>query len=408
MSSAGAAEDFDRLWAELAPIGRDPGGGYQRLAFNQADLQLRAWFRAQAEDRGLTLDEDGNGNQWAWWGEPGPGSVVTGSHLDSVPGGGAYDGPLGVVSSFLAVDRLRAAGFRPSRSICVANFCDEEGGRFGVACAGSRLLTGSIDAPSLLARTDREGVSLAEARRAAGLADEAAGPDLERVRRIGVFVELHVEQGRALIETGSPVGVASAVWPHGRWRLEFRGKGDHAGTTRIIDRADPVIPLAHAVLGAREAACNHDALATIGRIEVLPGATNAIANRAVAWLDARAPHADQVRAVVDEVATRARHSSDDQGVGMDLSEESYSGGAEFGIELRDRLAAVVKDRLGTVEVLATGAGHDAAILAAVVPSAMLFVRNPTGVSHDPAEHAERDDCLAGVAALTGVLEALSS
>src|ERR1700712_4647343 len=124
--------------ADIADIGRDPGtGGYRRFAWNDADMVLREWFVGEASARGMDLVEDGNGNQFAWWGS-GTDALMVGSHLDSVPDGGAYDGPLGVVSSFAAIDQLRAGGFTPTRPIVVGNFADEEGARFGIACAGSQ------------------------------------------------------------------------------------------------------------------------------------------------------------------------------------------------------------------------------------------------------------------------------
>lgn len=406
---------FEPLWAELAPIGRGVDGGYRRLAWSAPDLAMRDWFRAQAASRGLLLDEDRNGNQWAWWGEPAPGAVVTGSHLDSVPGGGAYDGPLGVVSGFLAIDRLRAGpgargggpGARDTRPVAVVNFAEEEGGRFGVACLGSRLLTGSIGPDRAAGLTDVDGLSLAEVWRGAGLDPAAAGADPERLGRIGTFVELHVEQGRRLAELGVPVGVATAVWPHGRWRYDFAGRGDHAGTTRLADRSDPVLPLASTVLAARAAAeAAGDAVATVGKLAAHPGAVNAIASRATAWLDARAPDEATVRAVLGAVTAAAEDAGRSHRVAVRVAEESWSGGAGFGAQLRARLARVVSERLGSVAELPTGAGHDAAVLAAHVPAAMLFVRNPTGTSHDPAESATVEDCLAGVDALTAVLEDL--
>src|SRR5207245_6827482 len=139
--------------SDLAGIGRDTRrGGYSRHGFDSAERELREWFTAEASRRGLELETDRNGNLWAWWGSPGPNAVITGSHLDSVPGGGAFDGPLGVVSSLAAVDILRAKGFTPRRPLAVVVFVEEEGGRFGVPCLGSRWMTGGIDAdraPSL-------------------------------------------------------------------------------------------------------------------------------------------------------------------------------------------------------------------------------------------------------------------
>ena len=151
------------LLAPIERIGRDPRtGGYRRFAWNDADMELREWFAGEAEARGMAYEEDGNGNQIAWLGaghgggdgEDGADALLLGSHLDSVPDGGAYDGPLGVVSSFAALDQLRRDGFVPSRPIAVACFADEEGARFGVACAGSRLAAGTLAPEKALALTD--------------------------------------------------------------------------------------------------------------------------------------------------------------------------------------------------------------------------------------------------------------
>src|SRR3954451_24525280 len=200
------------MWADLLPVGRSAATkGYRRFAWTRADLTLREWFAAEAARRGLDLVVDRNGNQWAWWGDPdrdGPG-VVLGSHLDSVPDGGAFDGPLGVLSAFAALDRLRAEGATPARPVAVACFADEEGARFGVACAGSRLLTGTLAADRARGLRDDDGRTLGEAVTGAGLDPAALGRDAETLRRIGVFVELHVEQGRGLVDLGDPVGVAS-------------------------------------------------------------------------------------------------------------------------------------------------------------------------------------------------------
>ena len=143
--------DVVDLLAEIADVGRDAvRGGYSRHVFEPAELELRAWFTRRAEALGLSVEPDGNGNIWAHWGEPGPGTVGTGSHLDSVPGGGALDGPLGVASALSAVARLKARGFVPARPVAVVAFAEEEGSRFGIACLGSKLMTGAVD-PALIA-----------------------------------------------------------------------------------------------------------------------------------------------------------------------------------------------------------------------------------------------------------------
>jgi beta-ureidopropionase / N-carbamoyl-L-amino-acid hydrolase len=398
---------FDRMWADLEPVGRDPAtGGYRRFAWTSTDATLREWFTGEARRRGMDVVPDRAGNLWAWTADPdaaGPG-LVLGSHLDSVPDGGAFDGPLGIVSAFAAVDLLRERAVAPGRPIGLVCFADEEGARFGVACAGSRLLTGVLDPDRARALTDDDGTTMAEAMSAAGTDPRGLERDEEALRRIGTFVELHVEQGRALADVpgeAGAVGVASAIWPHGRWRLDLRGRADHAGTTRLDDRDDPMLALAAAVRAARASAERHGALATVGKLRVRPNGVNAIPSEVTAWLDARGPAEDDVRAVVAEVGAAA---------GTAPVEESWTPDTPFEPTLRDRLAALLAGADGApAPVLPTGAGHDAGILAAAgIPTAMLFVRNPTGVSHSPAEHADRSDCLAGVAALSRVIEELAS
>jgi N-carbamoyl-L-amino-acid hydrolase len=398
-------ERFAALWRSLAPVGRSAeSGGYLRYAWSEADLACREWFAEEAADRDLTLEADGNGNLYAWWGDPAGGdAVLTGSHFDSVPHGGGYDGPLGIVSGLLAVDLLRERGVNPRRPVGVAAFTEEEGSRFGIACLGSRLLTGAIDPAEAAALTDAAGTTLAEAMATAGTDPAGLGPDPDRLGRLGAFVELHVEQGRALADGSAPVGVASAIWPHGRWRMEFTGEGNHAGTTRMGDRHDPMLTFAFAVLAANKEARLRGAHATVGRVAAWPNATNAIPSTVTGWLDARAADQSTVDDLVAALAAKVGERAGRDGTGFALTAESVSPVTDFDAGLRDRLAAT----LGGAPVLPTGAGHDAGVLAQHVPTAMLFVRNPTGISHAPAEYATDGDCAAGVVALADVLEDLA-
>lgn len=391
---------FRELWDQLAPIGRDPAtGGYRRFAWSPPELALRGWFRAQAGTRHMPVEEDGNGNLIAWWGDPAAGNaVLTGSHFDSVPHGGGYDGPLGIVSAFLAVDELRERGDARHRPLGVSAFAEEEGARFGVPCLGSRLLTGSLDPATAAAFTDADGTTLAEA-----MGGRPAGHRPDLLARIGTFVELHIEQGRALADRPAAVGVANAIWPHGRWRFDVRGEGNHAGTTRMADRRDPMLTYAFAVLAANKEARLRGAHATMGRVDVEPNATNAIPARVRGWLDARAADPATLDQLVETVHKKIAERADRDGTEIELHRESATPVVEFDPALAGRLSRL----LGGAPVLPTGAGHDAGVLAAHVPTAMLFVRNPTGVSHAPAEHATDADCAAGVAALADVLAELA-
>jgi beta-ureidopropionase / N-carbamoyl-L-amino-acid hydrolase len=421
---------FAELWASLLPLGREPAaGGYGRYSFTPADAACRQWFMTTAAERCLRAGCDRNANLWAWWDPPSarpgfhgwadgpPGSsaespagtaVVTGSHLDSVPDGGAYDGALGVVSGFAAIDLLTARGFVPARPVAVAAFCEEEGARFGTACLGSRLLTGAISPEAARELRDADGVTLAEAMNAAGLDPAGIGPDENLLASIGAFIELHIEQGSALDGLGAAVGIGQGIWPHGRWRLDFVGRADHAGTTRLADRRDPMLPYAATVLAARQAAADHRALATFGKVAAEPGGVNAISSAVRAWLDARAPDQQLLHRVVDQVTQSARHAAADQGVEFGIHRESFTPRVTFDQGLRGRLRDVLAARGMPAPELATGAGHDAGVLAARVPAAMLFVRNPSGVSHSPAEQAPMEDCEAGVHALAAAIEELAA
>ncbi len=400
---------FAEMWAELLPVGRDERtGGYRRYSWTEPDAACRAWFARTAATLDLATECDRNGNLWAWWGRSGEGSaVVTGSHLDSVPDGGAFDGPLGIVSAFAAVGRLRSEGFRPGRPIGVAAFIEEEGARFGVACLGSRLATGAIDPAAALSLRDGDGISLADAMTDAGRDAALIGRDDALLADVGAYVELHIEQGRALAGLGAAVGIADGIWPHGRWRLDFAGRADHAGTTRLSDRSDPMLPYAATVVAARQAAAECDGLATIGKVQADPGAANAICSAVHAWLDARAPDEASLDRLVGRVIEAAEGAASQHGTRMHVDTESFTAGVRFDAALRQRMAGALAATGISAPVLATGAGHDAGVLAAKIPAGMLFVRNPTGVSHSPAEHAEPADCEAGVAALAAVLADLA-
>lgn len=405
MSVSATGDTVAGLLAEIDDVGRDPvRGGWSRPVLSGAELDLRGWFVAHAGKRGLDVETDRNGVIWAWHAPDGrrDDAVVTGSHLDSVPGGGAYDGPLGVASALVAFDKLAEAGVE-GRPRAIAVFPEEEGSRFGVACLGSRLMTGDLAPERALALKDADGRTFADELRAVGGTPEHLGVDHDALGRIGAFVELHVEQGRGLIDLDRAVAIGSSIIGHGRWRVSISGAGNHAGTTLMADRRDPMVAagalvvavqaLARAVPGAR---------ATVGRLVPTPGGTNVIASRVDVWLDVRHPQDATALGLVEEIRQAAVAAGADQGCTVVLTEESFSATVDFDPRLRDELCGVLPE----APVLATGAGHDAGVLKEHVPTAMLFVRNPTGVSHAPDELVEDADAEVGADALARTLQHL--
>jgi N-carbamoyl-L-amino-acid hydrolase len=265
------------------------------------------------------------------------------------------------------------------------------------------MMSGTIDPDRVRALTDAAGVTFADAARDAGLNPAHLGADPETAARIGLFLELHIEQGRGLIDLDSPVAVASSILAHGRWRLAFRGQGNHAGATAMQGRQDPLVAAARAVTAIRDTALSiAGSRATVGRIEVTPGGTNVIPSSVTSWLDARGETAKDTRLLVAEIARLSDGLAAEEGCSVVVTEESWSDAVSFDARLLERLSSA----LGGVPALASGAGHDAGVLSSVAPTAMLFVRNPTGISHAPEEWAELEDTLAGIDALETVLRSL--
>jgi beta-ureidopropionase / N-carbamoyl-L-amino-acid hydrolase len=398
---------FEQMWRDLAPVGRSAStGGYFRQPFTTAERECASWFDEECTRRSLQQTRDGNGNVVAWWRPEGAsrGGVVTGSHLDSVLDGGAYDGPLGVVTALAAVDVLRDRGFTPSRPIGIGVFVEEEGSRFGLACLGSRLMTGATAADTAKELRDPDGVYLLDAMAEAGMDPEPGRSDL--LDGVDCFVELHVEQGRDLVHREEPVGVASAIWPHGRYRFDFTGEANHAGSTRMEDRHDPMLTYAMTALAANKNARLTGSRATFGRVDVRPNATNAVPSRVTAWMDARAESAEALDRMLADIIRMATERGDRDGTEVAMKVESVSGEVRFDGALAERVAAQPDG--SAWPVIPTMAGHDAGVISAAgTPTAMLFVRNPTGVSHSPAEHAEAADCLRGVDALADTLQKLA-
>jgi beta-ureidopropionase / N-carbamoyl-L-amino-acid hydrolase len=396
---------FSTRFAELAQIGKRPDGAYKRLAWTAEDASARDWFKAQAARLGLTCEVDRNGNLWAWWGASDSSAVATGSHLDTVAGGGAFDGAVGVVAGFVALENLMRLSKGPHRSIAVVAFADEEGTRFGLPTFGSRLMTGQLDPASVKHRQDSSATTLEEALVAASIDPAGLGRDDYRVRNLDVFVEVHIEQGTDLQQCGRPIGLAFSVWPHGRWSLTLTGESNHAGTARVRDRRDPMLVAAAAIESARLVANERDVFATVGKISVEPNNSNSIAEHVRLWLDLRASEDSSLDTVLEEWMGRVREAARAHGVEYELACESISEGIHFDSSLRQQIADCFGR--GDVPVLSTAAGHDAAALAHSLKTAMIFVRNLTGVSHARREEASMEDCATASELLAKVLRRLA-
>ena len=393
-SPGGASLVLERL-ERLFEIGG--GAGANRPAYSREEQEAHGlvgdWMRAAGLE--VAVDPAGNLLGRLLGSRPELPEVWSGSHLDSVPDGGRFDGALGVVAALEAVERL-AAEPRGERTLCVVAFRDEEGWRFGRGFFGSRALCGRIDAADLAAR-DTDGVAMRDALGELGFAEPPLAGWLEP--RPAAFVELHVEQGPVLAEQGVPLGVVTGIAAMARGEKTFAGKAAHAGTTPMRLRADALCAAAEFVLAVREAAETVDgAVATVGELVVEPGASNVVPGKVRLTVDARAPDRERLDAVL--AAIRRAGALD---VRAHDPIPMAPGPSDV---LRGEIEAL---GLSLVE-LASGGGHDAGILAAAgVPTAMLFVRSLAGgASHSPDEDTSPDDVELAVAALTGALRRLSA
>jgi allantoate deiminase len=348
--------------------------------------RLTAWMT----DAGMSVRVDAAGNLRGVYpaSSPGAGRVVIGSHLDTVPCAGAFDGVLGVVLGLALVEGLN--GRRVPFAIEVIGFSDEEGVRFGVPFLGSRALAGTVD-EALLARRDTDGRTVCDAIRDYGLdpgrMDEASA-DPSAI----AYVEFHIEQGPVLERLGAPIGIVEAIVGQTRAEVTFTGTAGHAGTTPMSERRDALAGAAEWIgIVERDAQAVPGLVATVGRIDVEPGAGNVIPGRCTATLDIRHAEDDVRGAATARVEAHARDIAARRSLRFDWSPRLDQPSVAFDRTLVATLERAVRRAGVPVHLLPSGAGHDAMIVAARMPSAMLFLRSPGGLSHHPDESVLEED-----------------
>jgi allantoate deiminase len=400
---------IEELIASLSRHGRLPDGGLSRLAYDEswqaAVADLSQWMSAA----GLAVRRDAVGNLFGRLDGSGSGGVVaTGSHIDSALRAGNYDGPAGVVASLVSLQALHEAHGLPRRPVELVVVCDEEASRFHSNLWGARAIAGRIAPGEAERLVDRDGMTAAEAMRACGLDPEAI-PSARRTD-IESWIELHIEQGPRLEEAELPVGVVSAITGQRQAEHVVEGTSNHAGTTPLDLRRDPVQGVAEmaAAVDRRAREMGEPARATVGRITSEPGAPNIIAARATLTTDLRHPDAGQldllvaaVDAGLDEIARR-----------RSLELRSHTTLVQRPTPMDPELIALTRESAEALGIgyldLHSGGGHDTQMIAqAGARAAMVFVRSRGGISHAPEEHTDTEDLLAGTRVLAEMLRRLA-
>jgi allantoate deiminase len=377
---------------ELAAVSEEEGRLTRRFAtpaMTRANALVGKWMAAA----GLQVRTDAAGNLVGRLegADPAAGTLLLGSHLDTVRDAGAFDGPLGVLAAVACAERLRADGIVLPFAIEVLGFSDEEGLRYGTAYLGSRALAGSFE-PALLDLVDDDGIALGDALRDFGGEPEDVAGASRRGEPLLGYCEVHIEQGPVLEGRDVPVGVVSAIAGATRAELEFSGRAGHAGTVPMDARHDAACAAAEWVLAVEAAGRAEPGLvATVGRLEARPGAPNVVPGAAVASLDVR--HADDAvrETAVAALRTQAERIGAARGVEVAWRGVMSAPAVAADGALTAALSAAVAERGLPVVTLASGAGHDGVALAELTGVAMLFVRCAGGISHHPDESVEEAD-----------------
>lgn len=395
------AERLLRHLDELGRIGATAGGGVCRLAASKEDGLARDWFVAKLRSEGLQVAIDAVGNIYGLAELAGPDAplVLTGSHLDSQPSGGRYDGAYGVLASLEAVLAVRRQGAKPARNLAVVNWTNEEGARFSPSTLGSAVHAGLATSEFAQSREDGAGVSLG-----AALADIGYRGSDPPPRGAVAYVELHIEQGPELERAGRTIGVVEGNWGTAKYVADIHGRAAHTGPTPMRERRDALLPAAELVLLCRRLSDETGGalLSSVGRLDVLPNSTNVVPARVRLFAEFRAVDAAMLAGACRRLEARTRELTTAE-VPIELVRTVDRPAGTFDPALRDLIERTAGECGFPSMRLSTIAGHDAIPMKAVCPSAMLFVPSAGGVSHHESEFTRPEDLVAGAEVLAATL-----
>lgn len=403
--TAPTGDDFLTDFHTMSGFGATANGGVDRQAASQADAEQRIWFRSILEARGFTVRFDRIGNQWGLLERvPGAPFVVVGSHMDSQPTAGRYDGAYGVLAAAHAAFRLAAAWDNnertaPKYNVAVVNWFNEEGSRFKPSMMGSSVYTGKLALADALAVTDPQGVSVGEALGSYGFLSDWAGPEA------AFCAEIHIEQGRSMERDGVTIGLVHSNWAANKYEFVVHGEQAHTGSTVIADRHDALLGASMLVVAAREIA---DAFpgkvhTSVGQLDVYPNSPVVVPSRVQLLLDLRS--ADEEALAEADAMLHRRVAEVEKAASVQVERRTSHSWPVTpyqpeGVELAAKAAADLG--LPYKEVM-TLAGHDSTNMKDLVPTVMLFVPSVDGISHNEHEYTTDEDIVAGLAMLTEVV-----
>jgi ureidoglycolate amidohydrolase len=397
---------------DLAAISDAEAPAVTRVVFSDADMKARAWLKDLCEAIGLAVRQDAIGNTFARWtgSDPKAPAVGTGSHIDAIPNAGKYDGVVGVLGGLEAIRALQRSGFRPKNSIELLVFTSEEPTRFGIGCLGSRLLSGTLSPEAAKQLNDKDGESVDNVRRKAGMRGDLHDVKLPS-RYYKAFVELHIEQGPVLERERIPLGIVTKIAAPASGRITIEGAGGHAGGVLMPDRRDALCAAAELILAIEDAARTSgsgDSVATVGMCDVFPGAVNSIPSRVRLSLDVRDTDLSCRDSVMKTIEEAARNIAVARHVSIHTELLNADAPADCASEVVEALAAASETHRVQFTRMIIRAYHDSLFISRIAPTAMLFIPCYMGYSHRPDEYASIEDISRGTLVLAETLASLSA
>ena len=407
------AKRFERNFNAISEFGALKGGGLTMLAFSKEDLEAREFLINLIEKNGFKLKIDNVGNIYAIYDEGcelGAKPVCVGSHIDSVPNGGFYDGTLGVMAGLEALSSIKEAGIKLKRPLWLINFSCEESSRFKTATIGSKIISGKLGEQRLHELKDEDGISLFEAMSAAGFKPQNLDEAILKENSLHAYLELHIEQGPVLERSAISVGVVSGIAAPIRFEITIHGKADHSGATPMNMRSDALLAASHIIIAANKFAKNKKtAVATVGYAHAKPGVLNVVPGEARLGVDLR----DIDKVSLEELNLELRNFVGELSCELKFSYEIRELSSDEPVKLSEHAVNLLEDeatKLGVKTLtLPSGAGHDAMNLTKLASSVgMLFIPCVDGISHNTKEAINFKDAVAATKILTNALIRLSN
>lgn len=380
---------IQRHLEQLAEFTATPGQGTTRMSYSEQDKQARDYIKQQMRALGLQVREDAIGNIYGRLegSEEGLPAVIIGSHFDSVPHGGAFDGPAGIVTGLDVVARIREQQLQPRYPLEVIALVEEEGTSFGRGLMASSVITGLIGTQTLYQLKDRQGVSAAQRMADAGFNADKAAEVVLAPSSVKAFLELHIEQGPVLEQANEDIGIVDIIVGIAQLEVKLSGKAGHAGTTPMDMRADALVNASRIISQIPDiaTAAGDNTVATVGRLNVLPNGANVIPSEVTFSVDIRSRNESALRNTIEQIIALVKQESAKGNIQSDIVQPLYVSPTELASEIHQLMVQHAQKQGLRYRTMVSGAGHDTMIFAGITRTGLIFVPSRNGLSHHPDE-----------------------